>query len=174
MSGKYTLLRMLLVVVLAGGCAFQALANEEQPVAVDARADLIRDQQAAIRADATAKRGRFADMDQATRDRLLQTQDKVLALLDGKSSSKELSVPDQLLLFNSLEEISAIVNTAEDGRMVCERVRRVGSHRTENICKTVAQRRAERQQSRDAIDRRDTRCLTADCGAGDTTRAEGW
>ena len=173
MPGKYTLLRMLLVAVLAGGCAFQALANEEA-VAVDSRADLIREQQAAIRADAIAKKGRYADMDQATRDQLLQTQDKVLALLDGKSSSKELSAPDQLLLFNSLEEISAIVNKAEDGRMVCERVRRVGSHRTENICKTVAQRRAERQQSRDSIERRDSRCLTAGCGSGDSTRPEGW
>jgi len=165
---------MLLVAVLATGCAHQALANQAQAVAVDSRADLIRDQQAAIRADAIAKKGRYADMDQATRDRLLKTQDKALALLDGKSSSKELSVPDQLLLFNSLEEISAIVNKAEEERMVCERVRRVGSHRTENICKTVAQRRAEQQQSRHSLDSRDTRCLTADCGSGDSTRPEGW
>lgn len=174
MLAKNLFIRVLLIAALGGGSATQALANGEQSVAVDSRAELIRSEQGKIRQEVIAKTGRYRDMDQPMRDRLLREQDKVLALLEGKASSKELTGPDQLVLFNSLEQISAIVNKAEDERMICERTRRVGSHRTENICKTVAQRRAERESAHDSIGRRDSRCLTVGCGSGDTTRPEGW
>jgi hypothetical protein len=171
---KDMMTRLLLLLVLGVGCAVQAVANDEQPIVVDTRAELIRAQQETIRSEALGKKGRYRDMEPATRDRLFQVQDQVFASLEGKSSSKELNAQDQVTLFNALEEISAIVNAAEENRMVCERVRRVGSHRYENVCKTVAQRRLERDTARNSLGNRDSRCLTAGCGSGDSTKPEGW
>lgn len=174
MQAKDRMARLMLLVVLGVGCAFQAMANDGQSIVVDTRAELIRTQQETIRSEALAKRGRYRDMEPATRDRLFHVQDQVFAFLEGKSSSKELDAADQVALFNALEEVSAIVNAAEEGRMVCERVRRVGSHRYDNVCKTVAQRRLERDTARNALGNRDNRCLAAGCGSGDSTRPEGW
>src|SRR5690606_28003292 len=79
--------------------------------------------------------------------RLLQLQQRVIGALDGRASTTELSPGDQVALFNDLEEISALVNKAEDERMICERTRPIGSNRPVSVCKTVAQRRLEREQS---------------------------
>lgn len=170
---KYGMVGIGLAALLGIGLAGHSVANDARPIMVDTRADLIRSQQDTIRTEALARKGRYRDMDQATLDRLLRVQDQVLASLDGKSSSMDLSPPDQLTLFNQLEEISAIVNKAEDDRMVCERVRRTGSHRTENVCKTVAQRRHDQEAARNALGNRDSRCLTPQCG-GASTMPEGW
>ncbi|MBW8811122.1 MAG: hypothetical protein JF591_20410, partial [Lysobacter sp.] len=41
----------------------------------------------------------------------------------------------------------------DDDRLVCERVRTVGSNRVERICKTVVQRREEKKSNKDSADR---------------------
>jgi hypothetical protein len=52
---------------------------------------------------------------------------------------------DQELVNNPLTE------AAEDSRMVCTRERAVGSHMATKVCKTVGQRRLEREQSKDVM-----------------------
>jgi hypothetical protein len=166
----------LLTMMLLASASFSAMAGPagDTPVLVDTRADLIREQQATIRQDLTAKRGRYKDMEPATAQRLISEQDKALRLLEGKTSSKELSRQDQVALFNALEAVSAIVNRAEEERMVCERVRRTGSNVSETICKTVAQRRAERELAGSSLNRRNSLCVTADCGRSGDGRPEDW
>ncbi|MGO1719302.1 MAG: hypothetical protein ACTHZI_03820 [Luteimonas sp.] len=146
-----------------------AIANDQVLVSTDAQA--IISQQQEIREEAVARNGRYRDMEESARSSLLAEQDKVLELLEGKERSTDLSQIDQTILFNSLEKISAIVNQAEDERMVCRRERTTGSHRVQNICKTVAQLRDEREQSQSALGNRDIRC--DNCGS-DMTRPEGW
>jgi len=162
MSFRGKIVPVLVAAALA--CSLQARADstpEQERVIVDTRADLIRDQQNEIRREANAKRGRYRDMDEKARSRLFSEQDKVLALLEGKASSNELSRQDQLTLFNSLEAISAMVNRAEDERMICERTKRQGSNISETICKTVAQRRAERQSAAGSLTfQRGSACVT--------------
>lgn len=145
-----------------------AVAGDDVAVSTDARA--IVEQQQQIRSDATDRRGRYRDMDERTRTNLLSKQDQVFSLLDGKEQSTELSQGDQLALFNTLEEISAIVNQAEDERMICERVRPTGSNRPVNVCKTVAQRRLERDSAEAERNRRDVRCEGACENASDAWR----
>lgn len=57
----------------------------------------------------------------------------------------ELSEAEQLQLFTALGHISAIVNRAEDERLVCRRHRPTGSNRPATVCRTVARLRADRE-----------------------------
>ncbi|WP_149195210.1 hypothetical protein [Luteimonas suaedae] len=164
---KFVLMAVGFAAVLAS-----AGALAEQPVLVNTDAKSIIAQQEEIRAEAVARKGRYKDMDERTIRDLLAKQDKVMDLLDGKEHSTELSKIDQTTLFNSLESIEAIVNKAEDERMVCRRERTTGSHRTQNVCKTVAQLRTEREQGQTAIGARDIRC--EGCGEGNGGRPEAW
>ena len=142
-------------------------------VIVNTDAQAIVQQQQEIRQEAVAREGRYKDLDERTHRELLDKQDAVFSLLEGRERSTELGERDQMALFNSLESISAIVNKAEDERMVCERVRPTGSNRAQRVCKPVAQRRAEQDAVQRGADMsRNARCQTA---CGDANRlVEGW
>ncbi|TKS53135.1 hypothetical protein E4582_13200 [Luteimonas yindakuii] len=136
-----------------------ASAESQAPVLVETDAAAIVAQQHEIRQAAQQRSGRYKDMAGADRERLLQAQERVLGRLDGRSSTTELPRNDQVALFNDLEEISALVNKAEDDRMVCERSRPIGSNRPVSVCKTVAQRREERERALESRGSRDARCV---------------
>lgn len=126
-------------------------ADVTTQVVVETRAEKILEQQTRILEEATAKQGRYRDLDSRSLGRLKREQETVFSLLEGKTSSEELTPGDQLKLFNSLEAISAIVNRDEDERMVCRRARRTGSNMSETVCKTVAQRREEQEKARETL-----------------------
>ncbi|MGQ4581962.1 hypothetical protein [Lysobacter sp. F60174L2] len=105
--------------------------------------DEVRTQQAEIRADAGARRGVYENLSERQHRQLEDRQHAVLRMIEGKQSPRELSEPQRMDLFNQLEAIEALVNQAEDQRMVCERVATIGSNRKQRVCKTVAQRREE-------------------------------
>jgi len=112
-------------------------------------ADAILSQQQQIRAEATAKKGRYKDMEESKRNDLFAKQDIVFRLLEGKQNSSELADPQRVELFNALEAIEATINNARDEQMVCEYVKQIGSNRPQKICKTYAQREKEREEARD-------------------------
>ncbi len=105
----------------------------------------IRSQQQQIRADAEARTGRYKDMPDAKRNDLFRRQGQVEGLLGNVQSTTELDETRRIQLFNNLEAISAIINAAEDERMICERTKLVGTNRPTTVCKTEAQRRHERE-----------------------------
>lgn len=146
---------MRLHVLLAGAllalsAALPALAQPVDGPSLDA----IRSQQAEIRADARAGRGVYENLSEYQRNQLLAKQDAVLRLIEGKQSAADLGEPQRMELFNQLEAIEALVNQAEDQRMVCRRVATIGSNRKERVCKTVAQRREEMRGAQEMLNRR--------------------
>jgi len=151
-----------------GVCTAQA--DPSARIVAETDAAKIVTQQTELQQEVRAGRGAYRDLENRDRDRLLQLQQRVIGALDGRASTTELAPDKQLAVFNDLEEISALVNRAEDGRMVCERSRPIGSNRPVSVCKTVAQRREERERSLEGR-RRDSRCMTA---CGDKPRTEGW
>lgn|SRR5690625_2461248 len=143
-------MKALMVLTLALLLPAAAAASDDTVVVnTDARAIVSHQQQ--IRQQVLAGEGRFGDLDEADRRRLLDRQNKVLDMLDGKERSSELSRIDQVILFNSLEHISAIINDDEDGRMECERVRPTGSNQTQWLCMTVAERRGLAETSQQGL-----------------------
>ncbi len=113
----------------------------------------IRTQQAQIRVGVQSGTGIYKDMTSTDRDRLLQSQSVVLTTIEGKSSAADLTENQRIEVFNSLEQIEAIINKAEDDRVVCQKTTTVGSNRKTRVCATVAEMRAARERARDELDR---------------------
>lgn len=140
---------------------------------VSTNAPEIIQQQTALRAAVLSGKGAFKDMDASARDDLLRHQEIVIDLLKGKELTTQLSEADQIRVSNSISSIVAAINNAEDDRMVCRREKMTGSHRPETVCKTVAQRRLEREEARDRrSDPRNAMCKNT-CGNTPGT-VEGW
>lgn len=149
-------LRLILACLIMLGVSSHPVLAQENPN-LDAKAIIA--QQAQIRAEAIARTGRYKDMPASQRDELFALQDKVAVHLGDRSWTTELPEQDQIAVFNALESIAAIINRAEDERMICERSRPVGSNRTQTICLTVAQRRAEREAAEKQVSYRDQQCF---------------
>lgn len=124
--------------------SFAAVAANSPDVDLEA----IRSQQIELRTQVLAGEDIYGEMNKRDREKLVNTQTDLLELLKGKTSFAELNERQQLEAFNSLEQINALVNDAEDQRMICRREVVTGSHRKSKVCKTVAQRRLERENSR--------------------------
>lgn len=106
----------------------------------------IRSAQDALKGAVERKEGDFAGLSDEERQRILDKQAAIYALIEGKQSAAELGEEDKRQLVNALEEVKALVTRAEDERMVCQRVRVIGSNRPENKCMTVRQRREMRER----------------------------
>lgn len=98
-------------------------------------------EQTALRAEVAGKGRRFKDMEPAEREALIAKQDRLLELLAGRSDIEELSAEQREEVRAALKTIDATVARVEDDRMICERVKVVGSNRPQNKCMTVGQRR---------------------------------
>jgi len=154
-----------ILAILVGGllCVAGAATANDHP---NLDASAIRDQQREIRAAVEAGRGAYKELPDTKRRELLGKQDRVLALIADRSRTTELNEHQQIELFNNLEAIQAIVNSAEDERMICRRERPTGTNRPQTICKTVAQRRAEREAIERDTGRRTLECSEATMGPG--------
>lgn len=148
--------------LLAMVLPLSAQANDVPPN-LDAKAIIAQQEQ--IRSEVEQRKGRYKDMPADSRATLLSEQTQVLDKLAGKASTTELSEADQITVFNALETIEGIVNKAEDERMVCERVRQVGSNRSQTVCMTAADRRARQEAAAKGLGERNVACLKvgADC-----------
>ena len=143
-----------MIAILVAFMSAPAVAGEA--IGTDSLAILAQQQD--IRAKAAARKERYRDLEEPRIRELLANQDTVIRLLAGTARTTELPERDQIAVFNALEAIEAIVNQAEDERLVCERYKPVGSNRTQTMCKSVAQRRDE-QEGVEGTRRRDQRCV---------------
>jgi len=156
--------RILMVVGIGLLCCVGGTATAQHHPNLDAAA--IRSQQQEIRAAVQAGRGAYKDLPDARKRELLGKQDRVLSLIENKTRTTELNERQQIEVFNDLEAIQAIINSAEDERMICRRERPTGTNRPQTICKTVAQRRAEREAIERDTGRRSLDCSEAAMGPG--------
>ncbi len=117
----------------------------------------IRSQQQQIRADAEARNGRYKDMPDSKRNDVFRRQGQVEGPLGNVQSITELDETRRIQLFDHLEAISANINADDDERMICERSKPLGSTCPTTVCKTVAQRRDEREAGQREMLRRDQR-----------------
>lgn len=115
--------------------------------------DPIRSEQAEILARVKAKTGAFADISARDREQMVERQMRMLKMIEGKKTSAELQETEKLELSRTLEWIDVTVKRADDERMICERVRVLGSNMKERVCMTVAQKREAGERARDEMTR---------------------
>ena len=146
------LIFFLIFIILPLICT-SSLANEK----TDLDIDTILQQQHAIRSEAESGSGRYANLSKSKKAELFLSQDKLFRILDGKASASDLSPEDKIEALNSLNKISATLNN-DDDRLICERVKSVGSNRIERVCKTASERDRERTNAQKSLDARRNVC----------------
>jgi len=135
------------------GLVLAASAAAATPPATPLQTDVIHSQQAQIKAGVEARTGAFKDLPARTREQLLSRQAIALGLIEGKQTTDDLDTSQKSELFAALDSIDAMVNKANDDRMVCQLVKTLGSNRKERVCRTAGQIRAEREAMRNQLDR---------------------
>lgn len=142
-----TVVFLALGCVLSIPCAFAADTGQLLPLGP------VRNQQAQILAGVQAKSGIYASLTEREREQLLTRQARMLKMIEGKQMSAELVEAEKIELFNTLEWIEAVVNHADDDRMVCERRTVVGSNLKQRVCMTIAQKRIASDLARENLTR---------------------
>lgn len=142
-------LNAFVLLIAAAFCA-PALANDTPPPNFSE----IRAQQTEFRQEALAKKGPFKDLSDRERNELVAKQTELLTLIDGKQSLSDLTPDQQVSTINTLEWIKAAITKAEDERLICERVKLVGSNRPTRVCRTAAQVRADREAAEKSLEER--------------------
>jgi len=132
---------------LAFACCTAQAAHPQEAIPYVKVQD-ITTQQAQIRADVLAKRGRYATLTDRGRDQILSDQDVVLSIIAGKTNTSELSAEDRVQVFNLLEQIQGIVNNAEQTALICTREKPLGSNFPKRVCMTAADRDAQTERAR--------------------------
>jgi len=132
--------KLIVSVLLFGLSGIAAAASAEKASLADIRA-----QQTEIRSAVLERSGPYKNMPERRRTELAARQTKLLDLIEGKQSVKELDEQQKTEVFNALEWISAAITGKDDDRLICERTRPTGSHRTQRLCFTVAERRGHRE-----------------------------
>lgn len=143
-------LSVALVVGFINLFSLPLFANEEEAPTLDE----IRSQQIEYRKQAMANEGRFKDIGPRERNELVDKQTQFLKLTEGKSALGDLAADDQVRAINTLEWIKAAIVKAENERVVCERVKVVGSNRPQRVCRTVVEMHAERDAATKIMEER--------------------
>lgn len=143
-------MRIVLTLALAATLlSCPAFAHEAaDPVANGASPAQIRTEQADLRTAIEHKAGNYAHFSDEERAAIFAKQDEVVRLVQGKETLTDLGPDGRLALANALEEVKALVTRAEDARMICERIKPVGSNRPQNKCMSVGERRRQRDRLR--------------------------
>ncbi len=134
----------LVALCLAASLSFAAVADDA--ITITGTPEGIRTTQDALKRDLIAKKSDYDHLSDAEKQAILRKQDAIYSFLNEHSSFDGLSDDDKRQLINALEAVRALVAQAEDSRMICERVKVIGSNRPQNKCMTAGQRRRIREK----------------------------
>ena len=116
----------------------------EDAIVIESTPAQIRAAQAEQRLAIERKSGNYAQFTDDERKTIFAKQDAVSALIEGKQTVEELGPDGKIALVNALAAVDAAVTRAEDNRLICERIKPVGSNRPQNKCISVGERRRQR------------------------------
>lgn len=134
-----------LALILIATLAIAPRASAQETAAFDAAATL--QQQRQIRAEVDAGSGRYGRLPADVKRELVARQDAVFKNLEGQGYDG-LDQSQRARLDADLAWIAAVPEQVAGERLVCERVKSMGSNRVERVCKTATQRQAERDSAR--------------------------
>lgn len=138
-------LASLAALCLAATLSFSVVADDA--IVIDGTPQSLRAAQDALQRDLAAKKGDYAHLSDDEKQTILRKQRMVYSLIEGRTTFDGMREDEKVRLVNAVEEVRALVAKAEDSRMVCERVKVIGSNRPQNKCMTVAERRRLRERA---------------------------
>ncbi len=140
-------MRSLFAMALVAITLFSSSAFAADVVSIDSTPAQIRTAQGELRQAIERKSSNYSHFTDDERKAIFARQDAVLALIDGKQEIAELGPDGKIALANALDAVKAAVAGAEDNRMICERIKPLGSNRPQNKCISVGQRRRMREEA---------------------------
>lgn len=143
-------LRLAFLLIAASVSLATAKEPENEPI----RADIA--QFPALRADIENDlRGEeYAELTRRQREDVIAALDRMEETLAGLDSIQSLDIDDRTQLFNDQELVNTVLTKArDDSRTICRKEVRTGSHRLNQNCKTVAQIRRDRDESKESLSR---------------------
>ena len=140
-------MRNIFAMALIAITLFSCPAFAEDAVAIDSTPAQIRTAQGDLRQAIERKSGNYSHFTDDERKAIFAKQDEVLSLIDGKQDIAELGPDGKIALANALEAVKASLARAEDNRMICERIKPIGSNRPQNTCLSVGTRRRMREEA---------------------------
>ncbi|HEY0504489.1 MAG TPA: hypothetical protein VGD42_13480 [Lysobacter sp.] len=111
------------------------------------KAAMILQQQREIREASESSTGAYARFGREALTRMHEAQDKVFDLLGGGKSVEDLRPDQQVELFNSLEEVKAILAQNDRNRQKCWREHKLGTTMKITRCATLAELEQVRRDS---------------------------
>lgn len=140
-------MRIMLAMALVAVTLFSSSVFAADVIAIDSTPAQIRTAQGELRQAIERKSGNYSHFSDDERKAIFARQDEVLSLIDGKQDIAELGPDGKIALANALEAVKSSVARAEDSRMICERIKPVGSNRPQNKCISVGARRRMREEA---------------------------
>lgn len=145
---QFSLSKTFAGLLLATACAAACSTAFAAPTLTPFDTAAVLEQQKQIRADADAGNGAYGKLSPDARKELSTRQDRLSKLLDGRRY-EDLNEADREQAHQDLGWIQSAgagggASGAEE-KLICERVRAIGSNRIERVCKTAAQRREEQK-----------------------------
>ncbi len=108
----------------------------------------IRAAQDALKAELDRRNGPYAQYSESQRRTLREQQASIYGLLEGAQSVEDLGEDNRLRLANLLMAQKAQLEQKPEERMLCERVKVLGSNRPKVQCMSQSQREAMRHELR--------------------------
>ncbi len=140
-------MRNLFAMALVAVMLFSSSAFAADVVSIDSTPAQIRTAQGELRQAIERKSSNYSHFTDDERKAIFARQDEALSLIDGKQDIAELGPDGRIALANALEAVKASLARAEDNRMICERIKPLGSNRPQNKCISVGQRRRMREEA---------------------------
>lgn len=134
--------------ILAATLLFLAIplpAVSDDAIEINSTPAQIRVAQDNLKRSIEKKEGNYADLSDKDRKAILDKQADIYRLIEGRATIEELGPNGKIELANALESMNALLTKAEDSRMICERVKVIGSNRPQNKCLSVGERRRLRE-----------------------------
>jgi hypothetical protein len=105
----------------------------------DLRTSEIAAQQHALRDEINTGSGRYGALSSPTREKILASQDRLFALIDGAATTADLAPEDRKVVFATLDSITAALNDQGEEHVICKREARTGSNYMTRVCRTTRQ-----------------------------------
>lgn len=141
------------VVLLAASTVSIASSRPEQPKPVFGETVATSEFPALIEMvrDEIKPGGRWEYVPERDRPKLETQMKRMQDLIAGHPDVDAMSDADKSKLMNAQSSVNAILTRHDGKRLICERHKPTGSHRTETICITYAKRQAMRENSQQAL-----------------------
>ena len=95
--------------------------------------------------------GRFQFVSESKRARVAELLELIRSILVKYPAVDAIGDRDKLLVFNSQEEINAILTKGDGERLICTKEAVVGTHRVTKVCVTQAQKEQQQEVARRAL-----------------------